>query len=198
MPHELPPLPYDYNALEPHYDEATVKLHHDIHHNGYVTGLNAAEEKMKAAVESGDVGALKAIERELAFHGSGHLLHSIFWTNLSPKGGGEPTGSLAEQINKDFGNFANFKKAMSAASAQVEGSGWGLLCWDDVNKKLVILQTEKHQNTAQWGVTPVFVIDVWEHAYYLKYQNKRPAFIEAIWNIANWDDVQKRLDAAKS
>ena len=197
MPHELPPLPYDYNALEPHYDEATVKLHHDIHHAGYVTGLNAAEAKMKAARDSGDFAAVKAIARELAFHGSGHLLHSIFWTNLSPKGGGEPKGALADQINKDFGSFATFQKEMSAAAGAVEGSGWALLCWDKVNGQLVVLQTEKHQNLAQWGVTPLFVIDVWEHAYYLKYQNKRPAFVAALWNIVNWDDIQKRFDAAK-
>lgn len=198
MPHELPPLPYAYNALEPHYDEATVKLHHDIHHKGYVDGLNKAEEAMKKAQESGDFASIKHISRELAFHGSGHLLHSIFWTNLSPNGGGEPKGALADQIKKDFGSFETFKKTMSAASAAVEASGWGLLCWDSVGKKLQILQTEKHQNLSQWGVTPVFVIDVWEHAYYLKYQNKRAAFIDAIWNIANWEDVSKRLEAAKA
>src|SRR3989304_9358131 len=112
MPHELPPLPYPYNALEPHYDEATVKLHHDIHHAGYVKGLNAAEEKMKQALDSGDYTAIKAIEREMAFHYSGHLLHSIFLTNLSPKGGGKPLGTLAQQIDKDFGRFEKLQQAM--------------------------------------------------------------------------------------
>ena len=197
MPHELPPLPYPYNALEPHYDEATVKLHHDIHHAGYVKGLNAAEEKMKQALDSGDYASIKAIERELAFHYSGHLLHSIFWTNLAPKAGGKPSGSLAQQIDKDFGSFDKFQKAMSASAAAVEGSGWALLCWDPVVKRLTLLQTEKHQNYAQWGVVPLFVIDVWEHAYYLKYQNRRAEFIEAIWKLANWSDVQRRLDAAR-
>jgi len=198
MKHELPALPYDYNALEPHYDEQTVRLHHDIHHQGYVNGLNNALDKIAEAREKGDFALIKHWERELAFHGSGHYLHSIFWTNMSPNGGGEPTGAIAEQINKDFGNFEAFKKQMSAATVAVEGSGWGVLAWDRTAKQLVVLQAEKHQDLTIWGAVPLYVMDAWEHAYYLKYQNKRAAFVEALWNVTNWDDINKRLaDAQK-
>jgi Fe-Mn family superoxide dismutase len=197
MPYELPPLTYDYNALEPHIDEQTMKLHHDIHHKSYVDGLNKAESKLAEARKSGDFALAKHWSRELAFHGSGHFMHSIFWTNMGPKGGGEPSGALADQIKKDFGSFDAFKKQFSAASAQVEGSGWGLLCWEPIGGRLQILQAEKHQDLTQQGVTPLLVIDVWEHAYYLKYQNKRPAYVEAWWNVVNWDDVSKRFKDAK-
>ncbi|TCS82577.1 superoxide dismutase [Tepidibacillus fermentans] len=194
---ELPPLPYDYNALEPHYDEQTVRLHHDIHHKGYVDGLNKAMEKLEEARQTGDFALIKHWEREAAFHGSGHYLHSIFWTNLTPNGGGEPTGAIAEQIQKDFGSFEAFKKQMSAATVAVEGSGWGILGWDRTAEQLVVLQAEKHQDLTIWGVVPVLVMDVWEHAYYLKYQNKRAAFVDALWNIINWDDVNRRFEEAK-
>lgn len=195
--HELPPLTYDYNALEPHIDEQTMRLHHDIHHKGYVAGLNKAEEKLAEAREKGDFALVKHWEREAAFHGSGHYLHQIFWTNMGPNAGGEATGAIADQINKDFGSFEAFKGQFSSASAQVEGSGWGLLVWSPAAGKLEILQAEKHQNLTQWGVVPLLVLDVWEHAYYLKYQNKRPAYIEAWWNVVNWDDVNKRFEAAR-
>ncbi|WP_339060194.1 superoxide dismutase [Tepidibacillus marianensis] len=195
--HELPALPYDYNALEPHYDEQTVRLHHDIHHKGYVDGLNKAMEKLAEARETGDFALIKHWEREAAFHGSGHYLHSIFWTNLTPNGGGEPTGAVAQQIQQDFGSFEAFKKQMSAATVAVEGSGWGILGWDRTSEQLVVLQAEKHQDLTIWGVVPVLVMDVWEHAYYLKYQNKRAAFVDALWNIINWDDVNRRFEEAK-
>jgi len=195
--HELPALPYDYNALEPHYDEQTVRLHHDIHHKGYVDGLNKAMEKLAEARETGDFALIKHWEREAAFHGSGHYLHSIFWTNLTPNGGGEPTGALAQQIQQDFGSFEGFKKQMSAATVAVEGSGWGILGWDRTSEQLVVLQAEKHQDLTIWGVVPVLVMDVWEHAYYLKYQNKRAAFVDALWNIINWEDANRRFEEAK-
>ncbi|OEF99206.1 superoxide dismutase [Vulcanibacillus modesticaldus] len=195
--HELPPLPYGYDALEPYIDEQTLRLHHDIHHKGYVDGLNKAEEKLAEAREKGDFGLIKHWEREAAFHGSGHYLHSIFWSNMKPNGGGEPTGPIAEQITKDFGSFEAFKKQLTAATVAVEGSGWGILAWDPTSEKLVILQTEKHQNLTQWGVMPLYVMDVWEHAYYLKYQNMRAAFVDNLWNLTNWDDINKRFEAAK-
>lgn len=197
MPHELPQLPYAYNALEPHYDEATVRLHHDIHHKGYVDGLNNAEAKLAEAREKGDFALIKHWERELAFHGSGHLLHSLFWMNMSPNGGGAPSGTLAERINQDFGSFEAFKKQFSAAAVAVEGSGWAVLVWNPEFKKLEILQAEKHQNLTQWGVTPLLTVDVWEHAYYLKYQNKRAAWVEAWWNLVNWEDVAARFEKCK-
>ncbi|MFQ3548772.1 MAG: superoxide dismutase [Armatimonadota bacterium] len=198
MKHELPPLPYDYNALEPHYDEETVKLHHDKHHAAYVTGLNTAEEKLQAAREAGDFALIQHWEKQLAFHGSGHILHTLFWNNLSPNGGGDPTGELAEQINKDFGSIEAFKKQFSAAAAAVEGSGWVVLAWSPEFQKLLILQIENHQKLTVYGVRPLLVIDMWEHAYYLKFQNRRPDWIDTFWNIVNWADVQNRFNESKN
>ena len=192
MTHVLPELPYPYNALEPYYDEQTVRLHHDIHHKGYVDGLNNAETKIAEAREKGDFALIKHWARELAFHGSGHILHTMFWENMKPTGGGAASGPIAEAINKEFDNFDKFKQQFSAAAAAVEGSGWAILAFNPYFAKLEILQTEKHQDLTQWGVVPVLVVDVWEHAYYLKYQNKRAAFIEAWWNLVNWDDVNQR------
>ena len=198
MAHELPPLPYAYDALEPHIDERTVRIHHDLHHAGYVAGLNSAEAKLAAARQSGDFGLIKHWARELAFHGSGHLLHTLYWQNMGPGGGGAPAGPLAEQLSKDFGSFETFKKEFTAATAAVEGSGWGLLVWNPTFGKLEVLQTEKHQDLTQWGVVPLLVCDVWEHAYYLHYQNVRAAYIDAWWNVVNWSDVQDKLDAARA
>jgi Fe-Mn family superoxide dismutase len=196
MAHELPPLPYAYNALEPHIDEQTMHLHHDIHHKGYVDGLNNAEKKLAEARAAGDYALVKHWSREAAFHGSGHFMHALFWPNMAPAGkggGGEPTGALAEQIKKDFGSFEAFRKHYSAAAVAVEGSGWAVLAWQPQGSQLVILQSEKHQQLTQWGVVPLLVCDVWEHAYYLKYQNKRAAYVEAWWNVVNWADVAARF-----
>lgn len=197
MPHVLPKLPYNYNDLEPYYDEQTVRIHHDMHHKGYVDGLNNAEKKLQEARERGDFSLIKHWERELAFNGSGHILHTIFWENMKPNGGGNPSGKIAEEINCFFGSFENFKQQFSKAAASVEGSGWCVLAWNKVFKKLEILQVEKHQNLTQWGSVPILVIDVWEHAYYLKYQNKRAEFIKNWWNLINWEDVNKKLNEAK-
>jgi len=196
--HELPQLPYAYDALEPHYDEQTVRLHHDIHHAGYVKGLNAAEEKTAAMLQSGDFAAAKAVCGELAFHGSGHILHSIFWTNMKAGGGGAPAGELAKAIEKQFGSYDSFKGLFLAATNAVAGSGWGILAYRKEDDALVVLQAEKHENLTQWGVAPILVLDVWEHAYYLKYQNKRPEWTKAFMeHLVNWDDVSKRLLAAR-
>lgn len=193
----LPPLPYAYNALEPYYDEQTVKLHHDVHHAGYVKGLNTALEKLEQARANDDYALVKHWERELAFHGSGHLLHSIFWTNMKPNGGGEPKGELANIINQSFGSYQAFKKQMIAAANAVEGSGWAVLAWNPDLNSLNVYQAEKHQDLTIWGAIPLLVIDVWEHAYYLKYQNKRPDWVSAFFNLVNWDDVEKRLQKAR-
>jgi Fe-Mn family superoxide dismutase len=200
MAHELSPLPYDYNALEPCIDEQTMHLHHDIHHKGYVDGLNNAEKKLAEARAAGDYALVKHWSREAAFHGSGHFMHALFWPNMAPQGrggGGEPKGELAEQIKKDFGSFDAFKKHYSAAAVAVEGSGWAVLAWQPQGKQLVVLQSEKHQQLTQWGVVPLLVCDVWEHAYYLKYQNKRAAYVEAWWNVVNWADVAARFGKAR-
>lgn len=199
MPHELPALPYAYNALEPYLDEATVRLHHDIHHAGYVKGRNAAEEKMDAMLKSGDFSNAKTVAKELAFHGSGDILHTILWTNMKANGGGQPTGVIADAINKDFGSFDAFKGLFLATANAVEGSGWAILAYDKVQNQLLVLQSEKHENLTQWGITPILVLDVWEHAYYLKYQNKRPEWTKAfVEHLVNWDDVSARYTKAKS
>lgn len=191
MAHLLPELPYAYNALEPYYDEATVRIHHDAHHKAYVDGLNNAEGKLAEAREKSDFALVKHWERELAFQGSGHLLHTLFWNNMAANAGGDPTEAIADQINQDFGSFESFKKQFSAAAVAVEGSGWTLMVWNPVFKKLEILQAEKHQNLTQWGAIPLLTVDVWEHAYYLKYQNKRAAWVEAWWNLVNWKNVNE-------
>jgi Fe-Mn family superoxide dismutase len=193
MAHELPALPYEYNALEPHIDEQTMRLHHDIHHLGYVKGLNNAESKIAEARESGDYGLIKHWEREAAFHGAGHFLHCIFWENMSPDGGGEPSGALADAINQRFGSFDKFIGQFKAAGGAVEGSGWVLLVKNNSTDTLDILTAEKHQNLTQWVVTPLLVCDVWEHAYYLKYQNKRGDYLSAFTNVINWENVASRL-----
>lgn len=197
MEYTLPPLPYEYNALEPHIDTQTMHLHHDIHHAGYVKGFNTALQKLEEARKSGDFALVKHWEREAAFHGSGHILHSIFWTIMSPNGGGEPKGALADEIKKEFGGFDAFKKQFIAASNAVEGSGWGVLAYHRDLKALQILQAEKHQDLTVWGAVPLLVLDVWEHAYYLKYQNKRPDYVNAFFNVINWEEVGKRFDAAR-
>ncbi len=197
MKHELPPLPYDYNALEPHYDEQTVRLHHDKHHAAYVAGQNKAEEMLEEIRKTGDFAQIQHWEKQLAFHASGNQMHTLFWQNMAPNAGGEPAGELMKQITADFGSFDNFKKQFSAAAAAVEGSGWVTLGWMPDYKKLYILQVENHQKLVVPGIEPLLALDVWEHAYYLKYQNRRADWIEAWWNLVNWPDVQKRFDAAK-
>jgi len=194
MAHILPDLPYACDALEPFYDEETVRLHHDMHHKAYVDGLNNAESRLAEALDKGDFSLIKHIERELAFNGSGHVLHTIFWNNMKPGGGGPAYGAAAELIDRDFGSFENFKKLFSASAAAVEGSGWAMLACNPVFEKLCVLQVEKHQNLNQWNAVPLLIIDVWEHAYYLKYKNKRAAWIDAWWNLVNWDDVNSRVE----
>jgi Fe-Mn family superoxide dismutase len=193
----LPPLPYDYKALEPVIDEATVKLHHDVHHKGYVDGGNKALAALAAARADGNFDLVKHWSRELAFHGSGHVLHTLYWTNLSGKGGGEPKGDLAKAIAADFTDFAKFKLHLTKATVGVEASGWGVLAYSTLEKRLSILQVEKHQDLTVWGALPLLVIDVWEHAYYLKYQSKRADYVSAIFNIINWDVVAMRYDASR-
>lgn len=193
MAHELPPLPYAYNALEPHIDEATMRLHHDKHHLAYVNGLNNAETKLNEARDKGDYALVKHWEREAAFHGAGHFLHCIFWENMGPNCGGKPSGALLDALTSRFGSFDNFMKHFKAAGAAVEASGWVLLVRNNMTKALDILTAEKHQNLSQWVVTPLLVCDVWEHAYYLKYQNNRAAYLDGFANVINWEDVAKRF-----
>jgi Fe-Mn family superoxide dismutase len=198
MPYELPALPYEYNALEPYLDEQTLHLHHDKHHKAYVDGLNNAEAKLQEAREKADFSLVKHWTRELAFHGSGHLLHSLYWAVMAPGGrggGGKPEGDLLHRLEADFGSLDTFVKQFGATAAAVEGSGWALLALSPLAKKLEILAVEKHQDLTQWGCLPLLTVDVWEHAYYLKYQNRRAEYIAAWWNVVNWPEVAKRLAA---
>jgi Fe-Mn family superoxide dismutase len=195
--HTLPSLPYAYDELEPHYDAATLELHHSKHHQGYVDGLNTALEGLAAARESGDFKQLKHLERELAFHGGGHALHSLFWSNIMPGGGGRPAGSLAAAIDNSFGSFEAFDAQMRAAAVGVEGAGWAVLAVDPTTAELAIYQIEKHQNQFVLGWEPILVIDVWEHAYYLKYRNRRAEFVAAVLDhLVNWNDVSRRYEKA--
>lgn len=197
--YSLPPLPYDYADLEPHIDAPTMKLHHDMHHAGYVKGANTALADLIAIRAAGgeQMARVRAVTESLSFNLSGHLLHTVFWNNMSKSGGGDPASDskLAEMLRRDFGSVDAAWKQFSAAAAQVHGSGWGILAFEPVAKQLVILQAEKHQNVTVWGVVPLLVLDVWEHAYYLKYQNKRAAYIDAFRNVVNWEDVERRLRA---
>jgi Fe-Mn family superoxide dismutase len=192
----LPPLPYEYNALEPHIDEQTMRLHHDLHHKSYVDGLNAALSGIKKALDENDPNRVPGLAKDASFHGSGHILHSIFWPNMSPKGGGAPKGDFAKALDASFGSFERFQTAFTTAASKVEGSGWGILAYEPLGKRLVTLQAEKHQNLTQWGAVPLLVLDVWEHAYYLKYQNKRADYVKAFWNVIDWSNVASRYDKA--
>lgn len=194
--HQLPPLPYSYNALEPYIDETTMRLHHDIHHLSYVKGLNEAELALQQAREANSFPLIKHWERELAFNGAGHYLHTIFWDVMHPDGGKKPSGAIARQIEQDFGSFESFQSQFSAAALKAEGGGWAILVWSPRSHRLQILQAEKHQNLSQWDAIPLLVLDVWEHAYYLKYQNKRNQYIAAWWNIINWQNVNERFEKA--
>ncbi len=197
MTYSLPKLPYAYNALEPHYDEQTVRIHHDMHHKAYVDGLNNALSKLAQARDNADYALIKHWEKELAFQGSGHVLHTLFWENMTPQGSDSPSGNLLQQIEQDFGGFEAFQKQFSAAAGAVEGSGWAVLGWQPQLGQLLITQVEKHQDLTVWGIVPLLILDVWEHAYYLKYQNRRAEWIKAWWNIVNWEVVAQRFGATR-
>jgi len=192
----LPELPYDYNALEPLYDEATLRLHHDKHHAAYVAGLNANLQKLAAARKDGAYADVKALSRNVAFHGSGHVLHTLFWHSMTP-GGAKPDGAFAQACVESFGSVEAMQAQFAAATKDVEASGWGVLAYEPLAGKLLVLQAERHQDLTVWGVTPLLVCDVWEHAYYLKYQNRRPEWVDAFMKLANWNFAAQRLAALK-
>jgi superoxide dismutase, Fe-Mn family len=193
----LPDLSYDYDALEPHISGRLMQLHHDRHHKVYVDGANLACEQLAEAREKGDFTKIAAVEEALAFNVSGHVLHSIFWRNLTPNGGGTPKGKLAEAIDRDFGAFDRFKQQMTKAAATCMGSGWSALMWDTLSARLLTVQIHDHQSQTIQGAVPLLVLDAWEHAYYLQYENEKAKFFDAIWNVWNWDDIAPRLAQAK-
>lgn len=194
----LPDLPYDFAALEPHISGKIMQLHHDKHHAAYVTGANTALEKLAEARDKGDLAAVNLHEKNLAFNLGGHVNHSAFWTNLSPEGGGEPTGEIGAAIDEFFGSFDKFKAHFAAVAAGVQGSGWAVLAWDSVGAKLVIVQLYDQQSNIAFGLVPIVLLDVWEHAYYLDYLNVRADYVTAWWNIVNWADAEQRLQRART
>ncbi|EEC01000.1 manganese superoxide dismutase, putative, partial [Ixodes scapularis] len=195
--HTLPDLPYDYGALEPVISGDLMRVHHQKHHAAYVNNLNAAEEKLADALAKNCVRSIVSCSMAIKFNGGGHLNHSIYWTNLSPNGGGEPTGDLLEAIKKDFGSFEALKAQMSARAVGVQGSGWAWLGYNPKTQRLQVATTGNQDSL--WdteGLVPLFTIDVWEHAYYLQYRNVRPDYVKAIWDIANWNNVAERFQKA--
>jgi Fe-Mn family superoxide dismutase len=193
----LPDLPYDYAALEPHYSARVLELHHDKHHAAYVKGVNATLEKLEKARASDDYSSLVGLEKTLAFNLSGHVLHSIFWRNLSPDGGGKPDGELGNAINEYFGSFDQFRAHLSEAVNTIQGSGWGALSWEPLGERLYIEQVYDHQGNHGQGTLPLLVVDAWEHAYYLQYENRKAEFFEAVWKVWNWKDVAQRFHDAR-
>lgn len=188
-------LPYATNHLEPCMDEETLYLHHTFHHGGAVKGANKDLEKIKEALKINDLTLADHWTKKLSYHFSSHILHTIFWTNLTNRKN-EPTGELLKRIEKHFGSYNKFKALIAKIANTVEGSGWGLLAYQPYSDSLVALQCENHQKLTQWGAVPLLVIDVWEHAYYLKYKNKRGDFVSCLLDIINWDNVAQRLDTA--
>ena len=196
--YELPDLPYAYDALEPHISGEIMQLHHDKHHATYVAGANAALEALEKAREEGtNPDQIRALSKNLAFNLGGHTNHSIFWKNLSPNGGGEPTGELAEAITRDFGSFDKFKDHFSSAALGLQGSGWAVLGFDHIAGRLVVEQMTDQQGQISVNFTPLLMLDMWEHAFYLQYKNVKADYVKAFWNVVNWQDVAERYAAAK-
>ena len=194
--YSLPVLAYDYSALAPSISGEIMELHHSKHHATYVKGANTALEQLAEARESGNLANVNKLEKDLAFNLGGHVNHSIFWTNLSPNGGGQATGSLATAIDEQFGSFDKFVAQFTAVALGVQGSGWAVLAYDVLGEQLAIFQLFDQQGNVPFGLVPLLMLDVWEHAYYLDYRNVRADYIKAFWNIADWNNVQQRFDAA--
>ena len=189
----LPELGYDYAALEPHLSGRILELHHDKHHKAYVDGANKVLERLEEARATGDFGSINLLEKNLAFHLSGHILHSLFWKNLSPGGGDKPTGQLAAAIDEHLGSFDQFRTQLVEAANNVQGSGWAALSWEPVGKRLIVEQVYDHQGNVGQGGPPLLVLDMWEHAYYLQYENVKGDWVKAFWNVVNWADVAARF-----
>jgi len=193
----LPDLPYDYAALEPHISGKIMQLHHDKHHQTYVTGANTALEQLAEARETGNLANVNKLTKDLSFNLGGHVNHSIFWTNMSPDGGDQPTGELAAALDDAFGSFEKFQAHFTAAALGVQGAGWAGLFWDSIGENLVIQQIQDQQGQIAAATVPLLLLDVWEHAYYLDYLNVRADYVKAFWNIANWANVQDRFATAR-
>ena len=203
--YELPPLPYAYDALEPHVDARTMEIHHTKHHQTYTDKLNAALEKCPPEIQEKDIvdiltkldGVPADQKSAINFNGGGFDNHRIFWNNMKANGGGEPGGSIGDAINKSFGGFSEFKEKFSSATTLIQGSGWGWLAYNPSTKKVEYKSMPNQTSPRTEGLIPLLGCDVWEHAYYLKYQNKRPDYISAWWNVVNWGDVESRFGKVK-
>jgi Fe-Mn family superoxide dismutase len=193
----LPDLPYDYSGLKGAISPEILRLHHDMHHAAYVSGANTTLEKIAAARDAGQFDALVGLEKALAFNLSGHVLHSIYWQNLAPDGGGRPSGQLASAITQDFGSFEKFAAQLTNATTSVQGSGWGVLAYEPVAERLLVEQVYDHQSNVGIGSAPLLVFDAWEHAYYLQYKNVRPDYVKKLWDVVNWQDVDARYQSAR-
>jgi Fe-Mn family superoxide dismutase len=194
----LPGLPYDYAALEPHISGQIMELHHDKHHQAYVTGANSALDQLAEARASDQLGTVNLLEKNLAFNLAGHVNHSVFWPNMSPDGGDKPDGELAAAIDEQFGSFDGFRAHFTAAALGVQGSGWAILAWDSLGQQLIIEQLYDHQGNLAAGSVPLLMLDMWEHAFYLQYRNVKADYVKAWWNVANWADVTRRFTNARA
>jgi len=193
----LPDLPYDYSALEPSISGTIMELHHDKHHQAYVTGANTAVAQLAEARDSDNLAVINKLEKDLAFNLAGHVNHSVFWTNMSPDGGDKPTGELASAIDEFFGSFDKFRAQFAAAALGIQGSGWSILAWDSLGQRLIIEQLYDHQNNLATASVPLLMLDMWEHAFYLDYRNVKADYVKAFWNIVNWENVARRFVAAR-
>jgi Fe-Mn family superoxide dismutase len=194
----LPELEYDYSALEPHISAEIMQLHHSKHHQAYVTGANTALEQLAAARDTGNFATVSKLEKDLAFNLAGHINHSVFWKNMSPDGGGEPTGALNDALSEYFAGFANFQKQFSEVALSIQGSGWSVLAWDTLGARLGVYQLYDHQNNLPAAQIPLLQLDMWEHAFYLQYRNVKADYVKAWWNVVNWTDVAARFDRART
>ncbi|QFZ18923.1 superoxide dismutase [Saccharothrix syringae] len=196
--YQLPDLPYDYAALEPAITGEILELHHSKHHAAYVKGANDTLERIAEVRDKEDFSGIVGLEKTFAFNLSGHVLHTIFWENLSPDGGDRPEGELAAAIDEHFGSFDAFAKQLSAATSTVQGSGWGVLAWEPLSRRLVVEQVYDHHSNIGMNTSPLLVFDAWEHAYYLQYRNVRPDYVQKLWSLVDWTDVTRRFDLARN
>jgi len=194
----LPELPYDYAALEPHISGQIMELHHDKHHQAYVTGANGALGQLAEARQTGQLGTVNLLEKNLAFNLAGHVNHTVFWPNMSPDGGDKPDGDLAAAIDEQFGSFDAFRAHFTAAALGIQGSGWAILAWDSLGQQLIIEQLYDHQGNLAAGSVPLLMLDMWEHAFYLQYRNVKADYVQAWWNVASWADVTRRFTTART
>ena len=201
----LPEMPYAYDALEPHIDAQTMEIHHSKHHQKYTDGMNGALEKLSPELQDKDIEEILSninqvpddVKGAINFNGGGYDNHKLFWNSMKQNGGGEPTGAIADAINDSFGSFAEFKELFSSKTAPIQGSGWGWLVYNPNSGKVEYKAMPNKTSPRTEGLVPLLGLDVWEHAYYLKYQNKRPDYIAAWWNVINWDEVNDRFSKAK-